>query len=289
MNSKFILGTVQFGLNYGINNKEGKASEEEVNNILLLASKSGIRILDTAYSYGNAMEQIGDFHKSSDHLFEVNTKFKIEKENVTTISEQLLESLTCLAISSVDTYFYHSFEDYINNPGILAELNQLRKKNHLKKIGVSIYNNDEMLNCINNDEIDVIQLPFNLFDNNNLRGDLIREAKKNNKEIHIRSVFLQGLFFMNPANLSLKLTPLAPYLAEIQRIALELDISIAELALAYVKKEPYIDRIIIGVDSAKQLENNFLASVFEMNDYTYNLINRLVVKETMLLNPQNWK
>jgi aryl-alcohol dehydrogenase-like predicted oxidoreductase len=289
MSSKFILGTVQFGLNYGINNKEGKASEEEVNNILLLASKSGIRILDTAYSYGNAMEQIGDFHKSSDHLFEVNTKFKIEKENVTTISEQLLESLTCLAISSVDTYFYHSFEDYINNPGILAELNQLRKKKYFKKIGVSIYNNDEMLNCINNDAIDVIQLPFNLFDNHNQRGELIREAKKNNKEIHIRSVFLQGLFFMNPANLSLNLTPLAPYLAEIQKIAMELDISIAELALAYVKKEPYIDRIIIGVDSAKQLENNFLASVFEMNDYTYNLINRLVVNEKMLLNPQNWK
>ena len=146
-----------------------------------------------------------------------------------------------------------------------------------------------MLNCINNDAIDVIQLPFNLFDNHNHRGELIREAKKNNKEIHIRSVFLQGLFFMNPANLSLNLKPLAPYLAEIQRIAMELDISIAELALAYVKKEPYIDRIIIGVDSAKQLENNFLASVFEMNDYIYNLINRLIVNETMLLNPQNWK
>jgi len=289
MNSKFILGTVQFGLNYGINNKEGKVSKEEVNKILLLASKSGIKILDTAYSYGNAIDQIGDFHKSSDFLFEVNTKFKIEKDNVTTISEQLLDSLTGLAVSSIDTYFYHSFEDYINNPGILVELNELRKKNYFKKIGVSIYNNDEMLNCINNDLIDVIQLPFNLFDNHNHRGELIREAKKNNKEIHIRSVFLQGLFFMNPANLSLNLTPLAPYLAEIQRIAMELDISIAELALAYVKKEPYIDRIIIGVDSAKQLENNFLASVFEMNDYTYNLINRLVVNETMLLNPQNWK
>ena len=177
MNSKFILGTVQFGLNYGINNKVGKTSELEVNNILLLALKSGIRILDTAYSYGNAMELIGNFHKSSDHLFAVNTKFKIEKENVSNISEQLLESINCLAISSVDTYFYHSFEDYINNPGILAELNQLRKKKYFKKIGVSIYTNDEMLDCINNDAIDVIQLPFNLFDNNNLRGELIREAK----------------------------------------------------------------------------------------------------------------
>ena len=94
---------------------------------------------------------------------------------------------------------------------------------------------------------------------------------------------------MSPSNLPSKLTPLAPYLAEIQRIAMELEISIAELALAYVKKEPYIDRIIIGVDSAEQLENNFLASVFEMNDYTYNLINNLFIKETMLLNPQNWK
>ena len=289
MNSKFILGTVQFGLNYGINNKKGKVSDEEVNKILLLAAKSGIRILDTAYSYGNAMEKIGNFHKKTDLLFEVNTKFKIDNKKVNSISEQLLEALSCLAVSSVDTYFYHSFDDYKNNPQILTELKKLRKKNYFKKIGVSIYNNDEMIHCINNDAIDVIQLPFNLFDNNNLRGEMIREAKKNNKEIHIRSVFLQGLFFMNPAYLSLKLTPLAPYLKEIHRIAMELKISIAELALAYVKKEPCIDRIIIGVDSAMQLENNFLASVFEMNEYTYNLINKLVVKETMLLNPQNWK
>lgn len=284
---KLILGTVQFGLNYGINNKEGKVSEEEVNNILRLAAKSGIKILDTAYFYGNAMERIGNFHRNSDILFDVNTKFKIDP--VVTISEQMTESLTCLAIASVETYFYHSFSDYANNLGILDELEELREKSYFKKIGVSIYNNDEMLKCINDDQVDVIQLPFNLFDNNNLRGELIRAAKKRGKEIQVRSVFLQGLFFMNIADLPSKLSSLVPHLTEIQRIATELNISIAELALAYVKKQPYIDGIIIGVDSAMQLVNNFLATDFEMDDYCYNLVNAIKVKETALLNPQNWQ
>lgn len=287
MNSKLILGTVQFGLDYGINNKEGKVSEEEVNNILHLAANSGITILDTAYFYGNAMERIGNFHKNSGIIFDVNTKFKIDP--AATITEQLNESLACLAIKSVDTYFYHSFSDYRNNPGILGELEALREKKYFRKIGVSIYNNNEMMQCISDDKVDVIQLPFNLFDNNNLRGEMIELAKKSNKEIHIRSVFLQGLFFMNVSELPSKLLPLKPYLVEMQKITSELNISIAEMALAYVKKQRHIDGIIIGVDSATQLENHFLATSFEMDDYCYNLINGIVVKETALLNPQNWQ
>lgn len=287
MNSKLFLGTVQFGLNYGINNKEGRVSEEEVNNILRLAAMSGIKILDTAYFYGNAMERIGNFHRNSDVIFDVNTKFKIDP--VVTITEQLTESLTCLAIASVDTYFYHSFSDYANNPGILDELKELRKKGYFKKIGVSIYNNDEMQQCINDDQVDVIQLPFNLFDNNHHRGGLIKAAKERGKEIQVRSVFLQGLFFMDIPDLPSRLYSLAHYLTKIQTIASELNVSIAELALAYVKKQPFIDGIIIGVDSASQLVDNFLATGFEMDEYYYNRVNEIIVKEKALLNPQNWQ
>lgn len=287
MNSKLFLGTVQFGLNYGINNKEGRVSEEEVNNILRLAAKSGIKILDTAYFYGNAMERIGNFHRNSDVLFDVNTKFKIDP--VVTITEQLTESLTCLAIASVDTYFYHSFSDYANNPGILDELEELREKSYFKKIGVSIYNNDEMQQCINDDQVDVIQLPFNLLDNNNHRGGLIKAAKERGKEIQVRSVFLQGLFFMDIADLPSRLYSFAHYLTKIQTIASELNVSIAELALAYVRKEPLIDGIIIGVDTTSQLVDNFLATGFEMDEYYYNRVNEIIVKEKALLNPQNWQ
>ena len=287
MNSKFFLGTVQFGMDYGINNKEGRVGEGEVENILRIAAKTGIRTLDTAYFYGNAMERIGNFHRNSDFLFNVNTKFKIDPK--CTISEQLTESITCLAIESVDTYFYHSFSDYVNNPGILNELGELKKKGYFKKIGVSIYNNEEMLQCINDDQVDVIQLPFNLLDNNNLRGDLIKAAKKRGKEIQVRSVFLQGLFFMNIADLPSRLYSLEHYLTKIQKIASELNVSIAELALAYVKKEPLIDGIIIGVDSTSQLVNNFLATGFEMDEYYYNRVNEIIVKEKALLNPQNWQ
>lgn len=287
MNDRLILGTVQFGVDYGINNKEGKVTEQEVNSILHLAAKSGIKILDTAYFYGNAMERIGNFHRNSAVLFDVNTKFKIDP--VVTITEQLAESLICLAVKSVDTYFYHSFSDYVNNPGIIDELKALKENKYFSKIGISIYNNNEMIQCINDDQVDVIQLPFNLFDNNNLRGELIRLAKEKGKKIHVRSVFLQGLLFMKVSDLPVKLLPLKPYLTQIQKITTDLNISIAELALAYVKKQLEIDGIIIGVDSATQLQNNFLATGFEMDDNCYDLVNAIIVKETTLLNPQNWQ
>ena len=76
MANKLILGTVQFGLNYGINNSKGKPSQEEVKKVLDFASDKGINNLDTAESYGDSYEVIGNYHKSSRSKFKIHTKFE---------------------------------------------------------------------------------------------------------------------------------------------------------------------------------------------------------------------
>lgn len=287
MNPDFILGTAQFGLDYGINNNYGQVSLEEVNKILTLANKFGINILDTAFSYGDAMDRIGNFHKSSNFCFKINTKFILDSD--ISVSNQLKNSIERLGVSKIDTYFFHSYSDFINNPNIVNELIEIRNSGHFNKIGVSIYENDEMERCIYDEHIDVIQLPFNLLDNNNQRGNLILLAKKYKKEVHVRSVFLQGLFFLDVKHLPLKLIPLTPYILELQRIAKLVGINISDLALAYVKNQKGIDSIIIGVDSANQLEKNFFSSNYELDENIKDLINKILVKETELLNPRNWK
>jgi aryl-alcohol dehydrogenase-like predicted oxidoreductase len=284
---KLILGTVQFGLLYGINNKEGNLSDFAVNEILTFAAENGITDLDTAYSYGNAMERIGHFHKTTGIKFQVNTKFRIDTG--ITVSEQLQQSLGQLAIESVDTFFYHSFVDFINNPKIVVELNELKSRGYYKKTGVSIYNNDEFVHCINNIEVDVIQLPFNLLDNCSQRGKLIELAKKNKKEIQVRSVFLQGLFFMKAEDLPIKLLSLAPALYELFKIASELNINIEQLAMTYVQQQLNIDKIIIGVDSVEQLRKNVLDVDFKISEPYMKLISEILVEDITLLNPQNWK
>jgi aryl-alcohol dehydrogenase-like predicted oxidoreductase len=88
---RLILGTVQFGLDYGINNAQGKPHQEEVNNILNSAWQQGIRTLDTAYAYGNAEELIGQFHHRQNQRFQINTKFTSDQPG--TIDSQVTESL----------------------------------------------------------------------------------------------------------------------------------------------------------------------------------------------------
>jgi aryl-alcohol dehydrogenase-like predicted oxidoreductase len=287
MLSKIILGTVQFGLKYGINNQEGQVSGEEVNKILDLAAKSGIRVLDTALSYGNALERIGEFHRLGGVVFEVNTKFRIDP--LISISDQLARSLEILSVDTINTYFYHSFSDYIHNPDVMQELKALRKKGAFKKIGVSIYTNEEMLRCIDDEDIHVIQLPFNLLDNSSQRGECISLAKQKGKEIHARSIYLQGLFFMESAQVHAKLLPLFSYIDALREITSDLKIDFATLAMSYVKKKSGIDNIIIGVDSERHLVDNIKTMDFEMNEFTVQRIDRIVVNERALLNPQNWQ
>jgi aryl-alcohol dehydrogenase-like predicted oxidoreductase len=210
MNNKLILGTVQFGLNYGINNLTGQPSEQEVFNILDEAYLQGIQSLDTADAYGNAINIIGNYHLKRNNTFKILSKFNgIEKGELKQNAKKTLEKLH---IPAFEVYSYHSFSSYSDRPYLMDELLLLKQLGLIKKIGISIYTNDELQYVINDGFIDVIQLPFNLLDNQNIRGNLIDHAKQKEKEIHIRSVYLQGLFFMDKDSLPERLLSLKPYL-----------------------------------------------------------------------------
>ena len=194
MDDKLILGTVQFGLRYGINNSVGKPEKESVFDILSYAYENGIRYLDTAELYGNAHELIGEFHKlHPTKKFNIITKFPHNFKD--TLNHKINSYLCQLDIDYLEAILFHSYDSYINYKNQLIDLVKLKRKS-VKFIGVSVYTNEQMNVVINDINIDIIQIPFNLFDNLNLRGELIIKAKSNNKIIHTRSAFLQGLFFM---------------------------------------------------------------------------------------------
>jgi aryl-alcohol dehydrogenase-like predicted oxidoreductase len=284
---KIILGTVQFGLNYGINNRIGKPTEETVFNILDLAYQKGISILDTADAYGDSINVIGSYHLSHTNRFLVNTKFS---KNETPIYEQLIKAITMLGIENVNTYFYHKFSDFVQYSEIGDELLDLKRKKLINKIGLSVYGNDQLEKALDSEWIDVIQAPFNILDNNNQKGKLLEKAKKRNKEIQARSIFLQGLFFMPLSDLPIKLRPLQPYLEKIRDIAYKNKIEIEELALKYVINQTCIDNVIIGIDSSSQLERNtdcFLKNQ-ELPVSVLEELNNLRLELTDLLNPVNW-
>ncbi len=282
-----ILGTVQFGLNYGINNPNGKPSTRVVEEIFTTAYHSGIQQLDTAEAYGDAQELIGRFHQKQATRFDINTKFK--GANKTTLRTELAKAITALSVQQVNTWFYHSYTDYHTYPELLEELAAIRKEGLIRKIGVSVYSNEELENVINDPVIDVIQLPFNLLDNFSQRGSLLARAKQNQKTIQVRSVFLQGLFFKDPASLPASLLPLQPYLHQLHTLSAETGLSMESLCLQYVSAQENIDEIIIGVDTVEQLDRNMMALRSQLDQRVRNTIDLIKVTETALLYPYNWK
>lgn len=287
MINKIILGTVQFGLEYGINNTLGKPSKAEVFEILSLAKDSGITTLDTADHYGNSPELIGEFKRISSRQFFINTKFKIDGNS--SISTQLHSSLERLENDTVEVYFYHSFAEFIRYPEVKIELSKLKQASKLQKIGVSVYTNHEIDVAINCPEVDVIQLPFNLLDNESLRGSYLRKAKEAGKIIQARSLFLQGLFFRNPDEFPRYLDPLKKYVVELQSIAKECNLAMEHICLAYALSQPAIDQVIIGVDNAVHLKKNLAYATSKMDDEIVKTIDAIAVSEAELLHPINWK
>ena len=289
MNSKLILGTVQFGLKYGINNTFGKPKKEEVLSLLKVAYSSGIRILDTAEAYGNAHQLIGNYHKEQNNFkFKIITKFPHQiKHNLT--KSKVLEYLDLMKVNTLDVMMFHSFDSFQSNYNALDTLNELKSDGLIKNIGVSVYTNTQLESLLNEDLITVVQLPFNLLDNFSVRGDLINKLKEKGKIIHTRSAFLQGLFFKKITDNSSIVQALKPHLETLNKIAKKQGCSMEALALSYSIKQNNIDNVIIGVDSISQLNANIKAATYEVNEEALKCIDNITVENLDLLNPSLWK
>lgn len=289
MIEKLILGTVQLGVPYGINNNKGKPLVEVAERILSKAEESGIETLDTARAYGNAMEIIGNYHLSNKYRFKIINKFHSNNDDLELTINNELENLN---IERFEAYLFHSFADFerITSQTIITIL-ELKRKKLILKIGVSVYGNDQLEKAIESDLVDVIQLPYNLLDNEYQRGKLIRLAKSRGKEIHVRSIFLQGLFFMKESSIPSKISPLMTYLKKLNDIANTEDLSLHQLALSYVFFKKYIDKILIGVETVEQLIVNIemIYNLKKINLESIKKIDNINVIETDLLSPINWK
>lgn len=286
MRAKLILGTVQFGLPYGINNHTGLLPEDRVNDILNRAFELGIETLDTAAAYGEAERRIGSFQKNQDKKFKIISKFSKNSDQNWEIS--LYRSLQKLKLERLETIMFHSFDAYNENKSNLKDILCLKNK-LFKKLGVSVYTNQELMALKDDVEIDVLQLPYNLLDNEQQRGQILKKLKESGKEIHTRSCFLQGLFFMDEKNLPGNLKHLEPYLRKIKNLAKEHDLEAGHLAMQYVVNKKYIDAVLFGVDSVKQLEQNIYWAKKAIPEAVFVEIDNIKVKDTNLLNPSEWR
>lgn len=287
MVNKLILGTVQFGLEYGINNINGRPDKETVFEILFYAYDNGIKYLDTAELYGDAHNLIGEFHKlNPTKKFNIITKFPNDFED--RVDDKITTYLIQLNIDQLHTILFHSFDSYLKYKGHLESIILLKNKS-VKYIGVSVYTNDQMDKVIDDINIDIIQIPFNLFDNLNQRGELLKKAKNKNKIIHTRSAFLQGLFFMKKNNPNIIRTKLENELDIIAEISVKSALSIGSISLNYCLMQNNIDGVLMGVDSLQQLKENIAYLENKISNQYIKEIEKINIQDVNLLNPSLWK
>ena len=282
---KLILGTVQLGMQYGINNNIGKPKIQEAFRILNLAKDSGISMLDTAESYGDAIKIIGKYHSNETYRFDIISKFKFIPG--IDLKKNVEETIKATHTDYLFAYLLHDAH-FLSENSVKESFVYLKSIGLIKNSGVSIYTNHQFEKAISTDCIDIIQIPYNILDNENQRGKLIRQAKLKGKQIHVRSVFLQGLFFMPEDKLPKKLYPLKKYLLKINQLCKKFNVSKESAALNYSVNNNLIDGVLTGVDSSFQLLKNIEATSQKNPAEVTSLINKIIVKEIELLNPVNW-
>jgi aryl-alcohol dehydrogenase-like predicted oxidoreductase len=285
--SKLILGTVQFGLKYGINNDSEKPSQQNVNEMLICAFNAGIKCLDTAEAYGDAHHVIGKFHELNPAIsFNVITKIPHQVDGQ--IAGKINQYLEDLKVNRLKAVLFHSFDTYSKNSNMVLELSELKRQQKIELVGVSVYTNEQAEAVIADEQIDIIQISFNLFDNENKRGELLKKAKAKGKIIHTRSAFLQGLFFSGINDDRKIAKSLQNELALIRDISARKKIDLQQIALNYCLQQKYIDQCLIGVDNIHQLQQNIKYAETQISADVIEEINYININNSDLLNPSLW-
>lgn len=295
---ELCLGTVQFGMDYGIRGQK-KPYIDDTLKMLDYATQNGIRSIDTANAYGTSEDVIGKFISrhtiARDELFIVSkccpNLLDDHSENCyyTIIKNNLSNSLSRLHIDYLDTYLLHSSR-YVYNDMIVAALNRLKKEGYARKVGVSVYEPDEAKKCIEHPNIDFMQLPYSIFDQRMLQNGVFDLADGRNIQIHSRSAFIQGLILMEENEVPPFLYQAKPILRKIKCICQQYGISRIELAMGFVKCQDVISHIVFGVDNMEQLREDIAVFTHSVPKTMIDEISKEFTSlQTDIVMPSLWK
>lgn len=289
---KYVLGTAQFGLDYGISNNEGKISSSVIQEILEGAIEYGVDYLDTANVYGDAEKRIGEF-------FELTKQFKLItktahtkinsnfKENISLINDELENSLSKMKRDSVDVLLVHNAKEILSIDGseIFQSLIGIKKSGLAKKIGVSVYNLEELRQVNAKYSVDVIQFPLNVFNQSFCESGILSELNIQGIELHARSVFLQGILLMDTSNLDNYFDSIKNIHSSYQEVLFQKKLSLVQGALNYVKQVNELDAVIFGVQNSKQLIEIIDALESKLTDINYK---NFIINDESITNPSMW-
>ncbi len=286
--NRLALGTVQFGLDYGIANQTGRPDNEEAGRILKVAKEAGINMLDTAIAYGES-EQV--LRKLGTRDFRIVTKPPSLPPDTTDIQtwidEQIQVSMDRLGVQSVYGVLLHGSQDLLSHSGrqLATALNRLKTDGKTKKIGVSIYGPEDLERVTEVLNVDLIQAPLNLLDRRLEMSGWLKRLHETGVEIHARSAFLQGLLLMPRHEIPAKFERWSKIWDAWHHHLAESEITATANCLSYPLSLPEIDHVVVGVDSVKQLRALILDSQSEIKTTDWSFMRS---DDEQLINPSRW-
>ena len=283
---KLAIGTVQFGQDYGISNLQGAVRHDEIKRILSTARNNHIKLIDSAQAYGNSEINLG---KTDTSGFQLITKLMpgISKQE---IKPSIEASLTRLNRQQIYGVLFHSFDDYQKDPDTLNILNEVKQQGIFEKTGFSLYYPEELEILFENQaDFDLIQIPFNIFDQRFL--PYFKILKEKGIKIHIRSVFLQGLAFIEPEKLGNHFAAYRSHFQNLHDLIKQSNYSIAETCLNFVNIQPEIEHIVIGVCSNDELKSNInsLNRTEAIDTNWFEKYRDFKIDDEEIILPFNWK
>ncbi|MBU2869962.1 aldo/keto reductase [Colwellia sp. E2M01] len=297
---ELALGTVQFGLDYGISNQQGQVPKSEVAQILLHAKSLGINTLDCAGAYGNSEKVLGELQES-EH-FNLVSKIPALTPQQISILPFFEQSLVDLNRNKLDTLLFHQADNLLNHPNkeqIFSEISQLKAQNLVKRIGISVYSPEQLKAISKQFTLDIVQAPINIFDQRFISTDMLSLYQKSSLLIHARSLFLQGLLLIEAEKLPPYFYPFKEELSAFDKLAKYLSCSKLTLALSVLAQDSHnkcipinsvIDKIVVGVCNTEQLIE--MVNAYQQAkklSISIEEINLLADNRLELINPSLWQ
>lgn len=264
LSARVALGTVQFGLPYGVANPSGQVSPTEAKDMLRYASASGVDTLDTAISYGDSETRLGQLGVDD---FRIVTKIPPLPADCVDVGawvkRQARLSLRRLNVRSLYGLLLHRPDDLLGSQGatVYRSLCELREQGLVRKIGISVYSLADLSTIVARFRIDLIQAPFNLVDRRLHATGWLRRLKSDGIEVHVRSVFLQGLLLMPQRELPPQFAKWNGLFGKWYAWLAASEVSPIHACLAFALAFEGIDRVIVGADNLRQLEEIISASL----------------------------
>ena len=284
---RLALGTAQFGLNYGIANQAGQVLINDAATILDCAAAAGLDTLDTAIAYGDSEVRLGQIGVNQWQIVSKLPQLPDRSLDVRAwVRASVMGSLERLKVCCLGGLLLHHPADLLGTQGdaLYAAMAELKSLGVVKKIGISIYQPDELDTLLEHMAFDVVQAPFNIFDRRLIDSGWLGRLGHLGVELHVRSVFMQGLLLMPGALRPAKFQRWQPLWDEWERWLSVHQLTPLEACLRYALAFNEIRRVIVGVDTPGQLKEIMTAASGNLPSVPVGLRST----DVALLNPSNW-